>query len=289
MQGIHVPVVTPFTTDGGLAVDAFQDLVSGVLASGASGVVVLGTTGESGALDAAEKRVLVRAAAEICRDRGATLTVGVGGGDTRSSVAALEAVTGADRALVPVPPFVRPSPAGVVAHFTVLAGAAPVPLIVYHVPLRTGLPLSASTLRELAAIPGVAGVKLALPGIDADTLDLLGDPPPDFAILAGDDLYLSPMLALGASGGIVASAHLATSRFVELAVSWRRDLGHALAGLSAALFAEPNPAVIKGVLYARGRIPSPDVRLPLLPASRTAVTAALCRLADLERAVNLAS
>ncbi len=90
-------------------------------------------------------------------------------------------------------------------------------------------------------------------------------------------------------GGILASAHLATDRFAELAAAWRagdvaraRPLGHALARLSAAAFAEPNPVVLKGVLYAQGRIPTPDVRLPLLPASQgavKAVTAALERLA----------
>src|SRR6185503_14298472 len=102
-------------------------------------------------------------------------------------------------------------------------------------------------------------------------------PPPDCAILAGEDAVLAPMLALGAAGGIVATAHLATARFVDLAAAWQngdgggvgekaRDLGHRLARLSAAMFAEPNPAVLKGVLHAQGRIPTPDVRLPLLPA-----------------------
>jgi 4-hydroxy-tetrahydrodipicolinate synthase len=84
------------------------------------------------------------------------------------------------------------------------------------------------------------------------------------------------MLALGAGGGILATAHLDTARFVELAAAYEsgrtaRDLGHRLARLSAAVFAEPNPAVIKGVLYEQRRIPSPDVRLPLLPASPAAV------------------
>jgi 4-hydroxy-tetrahydrodipicolinate synthase len=88
------------------------------------------------------------------------------------------------------------------------------------------------------------------------------------------------MLALGAPGGIVASAHVDTAGFVELAAAYRdgvvkRDLGHRLARLSRALFAEPNPAVIKGVLHARGRIPTPDVRLPLLPASPAAIKHAL--------------
>jgi 4-hydroxy-tetrahydrodipicolinate synthase len=119
-------------------------------------------------------------------------------------------------------------------------------------------------------------------------VELLGDPPPGFAILAGDDVFLSPLLALGAAGGILASAHLATGQFAALAAVWpggdlvtARRLGHALAPVSAAAFAEPNPAVIKAALYAQGRIPTPDVRLPLLPASPASADALLSRLAGL--------
>jgi 4-hydroxy-tetrahydrodipicolinate synthase len=99
----------------------------------------------------------------------------------------------------------------------------------------------------------------------------------------GDDVFASPLLALGAAGGILASAHLRTAEFAELITAWQagradqaRELGHRLAPLSAALFAEPNPSVIKGVLHAQGRIPSPAVRLPLLPAGQDTVRAAQC-------------
>ncbi|MCF3184977.1 dihydrodipicolinate synthase family protein, partial [Streptomyces polychromogenes] len=191
-------------------------------------------------------------------------------------------------ALVTVPAFVRPSAAGVLAHFARLAAVSPVPLVVYHIPYRTGQPLDAAALRELGSLPGVAGVKYAAGGIGQETVALLGDLPDGFAVLAGDDVYVSPLLALGASGGILASAHLATERFVELAGAWRdgdvaraRELGHGLARLSAALFAEPNPGVVKGVLYAQGRIPTPDVRLPMLPASEAAVATALEELSAL--------
>ncbi|MGH3253406.1 MAG: dihydrodipicolinate synthase family protein, partial [Trebonia sp.] len=92
----------------------------------------------------------------------------------------------------------------------------------------------------------------------------------------------SPLLALGAEGGILASAHVCTGEFADLIAAWHsgragqaRKLGHRLAPLSAALFAEPNPAVIKGVLHAQGKIPSPAVRLPLLPARQDTVRAAI--------------
>jgi 4-hydroxy-tetrahydrodipicolinate synthase len=123
-------------------------------------------------------------------------------------------------------------------------------------------------------------------------VDLLGELPDSFAVLAGDDALLSPLLALGAAGGILASAHLAASRFADLVASWERGdvahaqgLGHALAKLSAAAFAEPNPTVIKGVLHAQGRIPTPGVRLPLLSAHRAAVEDTLMRLTEVDDAL----
>ena len=127
----------------------------------------------------------------------------------------------------------------------------------------------------------MAGIKLAVGGIDTDTIELMADPPPGFAVLGGDDAVISPLLALGAAGGILASAHVATRQFAELAAAWRdgdagraRALGHRLAALSIALFAEPNPTVVKGVLHAQGRIPTPAVRLPLLSAAPGSVRAA---------------
>jgi 4-hydroxy-tetrahydrodipicolinate synthase len=291
-HGIHVPLVTPFTADGRVAEAALEALAHAVLDDGAAGIVALGTTAEAATLDAEEKAVVADVCARVCRERDRTLTIGAGGSDTRASAEALRQLARwpqASAAVVPVPSFTRPTPAGVVAHFTELAAQSPVPLLVYHVPYRTGLPLDAATLRDVGRLPNVAGVKYATGALDTEAVDLLGAPPAGFAVLAGDDLLLSPMLALGAAGGILASAHLATRRFVELAEAWRagdvaraRDLGPVLARLSAAAFAEPNPTVLKGVLHAQGRIPTPDVRLPLLPAGRDSVDRALKRLAELD-------
>ncbi|MFB0630090.1 dihydrodipicolinate synthase family protein [Streptomyces sp. AB3(2024)] len=291
LDGIHVPLVTPFDRAGNVAAEALEALAHEALDAGAAGIVTLGTTAETAMLEEAERDLVTEVCARVCRERGSLLTVGAGASGTRASEAALARLArwpGVGAALVTVPSFVRPSAAGVLAHFTRLAGVSPVPLVVYHIPYRTGQPLDAVALRALGALPGVAGLKYAGGGIDQETVALLGDLPDGFAVLAGDDAYLSPMLALGAVGGILASAHLATERFVELAAAWRagdvpraRALGHALARLSAAAFAEPNPSVVKGVLHAQGRIPTPDVRLPLLPASPQAVAATLKELAEI--------
>ena len=291
LHGILVPLVTPFAADGQIAAGALETLAHEVLDAGATGIVALGTTAEAATLSPAEKQAVTGLCAGVCEERGAALIVGAGSSDTRASAAALAGLARWPRiagALIPVPSYTRPGEAGVVAHFTWLAAHSPVPLIVYHIPYRTAQPLSVATLRELGRLPNVAGVKLATGAVGSDAMALLGDCPPDFAILAGDDLYVSPLLALGAAGGILASAHLATRRFAALAAAWAdgdvvraRELGHALARVSAAAFAEPNPAVIKGALHALGRIPTPDVRLPLLPAAADSVDALLGRLAEL--------
>ncbi|NUW44661.1 4-hydroxy-tetrahydrodipicolinate synthase family protein [Nonomuraea rhodomycinica] len=289
LQGIHVPLVTPFATTrsapgvtGEVAADVLGKLARRVLDDGASGLVALGTTGEAAALSPDERAQVVEVCAEVCREREAPLTVGVTGNDTRSVLRALEALPpDVTAALVTVPYFLRPSERGVVAHFEALADGSPVPLVIYHIPYRTGQAVSAATLRHLGAHPMIAGVKYATGGVDQEALDLLGDRPDGFDVLGGDDAVISPLLAAGASGGILASANLAPREFADLAAAWEagdvtraRALGHRLARLSAALFAEPNPTVIKGVLHARGIIPSADVRLPLLPASEASVAAA---------------
>ncbi|RJQ82599.1 4-hydroxy-tetrahydrodipicolinate synthase [Pseudonocardiaceae bacterium YIM PH 21723] len=290
LTGIHVPLITPFTAEGTVATEALAGLAHKAADAGAVGLVALGTTAEVATLDHTERAMVIDVCASVSRERGLRLTVGAGGSDTRASAQALQDLTqwpDIDSALIPVPMFSRPGEAGVLAHFTHLATHSPLPLIVYHIPYRTGQQLSGATLRAIGELPGIAAVKYSNGAIDTETIALLGDLPADFAVLAGDDSFVSPLLALGASGGILASAHLATESFVDLVTAWRdgeagraRELGARLARLSATLFAEPNPTVIKGVLHATGEIPTADVRLPLLPASQDSVDQALKALAE---------
>lgn len=284
LRGLFVPLITPFTDEGGLALDALDSLGRAAIGAGAAGLVVLGSTGEPAALSAAERRAVLEVCARVCRELDATLIAGAGSNDTASTALALRELAAwpeVSAALTVVPYYTRPSQDGVIAHFTRIAAGSPVPIIVYNIPYRTGLPVCERTLRELAKVPGIAGVKHAVGSVDQDTVLLLASLPDDFAVLAGDDVFASPLLALGAAGGILASAHLRTAEFAELIDAWHtgkaaraRELGHRLAPLSAALFAEPNPVVIKAVLHAHGKIPSPAVRLPLLPASEAAAQAA---------------
>ncbi len=292
LHGLFVPLITPFTEEGDLASGALEKLAHAVIDAGAAGLVALGTTGEPATLTASERRTVMDICARVCRERGAALIAGTGSNDTAGTARALRDLTAwpeVSAALTVVPYYTRPSQDGIIAHFARVAADSPVPVIVYNIPYRTGSSLSLRTLRELASIPGVAGIKHAVGSIDTDTVLFMANPRGDFAVLAGDDMFVSSLLALGAAGGITASAHLCTSEFAALIAAWRagkaaqaRDLGHRLAPLSAALFAEPNPVVIKGVLHAQGVIPSPLVRLPLLPASSDTVHAAMSRLSAMD-------
>jgi len=280
LAGLFIPLVTPFTAGGDLAPAALERLAHRVLDDGAAGIVALGTTAEHATLSEAERTRVLQVCARVCRERGIPLIAGAGGNDTARSaaeIAALRSYPEVCAALTVVPYYSRPGEAGVIEHVRALADGGHVPLVIYNIPYRTGQVLSWPAIARLAALPGVAGIKHATGAVDRDTILMMAGRPAGFRVLAGDDLYVSPLLALGADGAILAAAHVRTTEYARLVSFWRdgqaadaRTLGHRLAPLSAALFAEPNPAVIKAVLYRRGEIPSPAVRLPLLPASATA-------------------
>jgi len=285
LRGVYLPLITPFAADGSIAFDALERLAHDSLDAGIAGLVPLGTTGEAPLLDADEKRAVVELCARIGRERDVQVIVGSGTNNTATTVSATEAygaIDGVTHAMVVVPYYVRPSQQGIVEHVRAAAAASPVPVVIYNIPLRTGRVLEVPGMLELASDPNVIGVKQAVDGIDLATLEILAQAPSDFAVLGGDDPYLLPTVLLGGAGAICASAHVCTDRFVamiECGLAGKVDEGRthheALLPVVKACFAEPNPAVFKAVLHAQGRIPTPDLRLPLLPASDAARDAAL--------------
>jgi 4-hydroxy-tetrahydrodipicolinate synthase len=283
-----MPLITPFDESGAVDVEAIERLCREYLADGVAGIVALGTTGESPTLDADEKRAVVEACSRVCAERSAPLIVGTGTNDTRSTIAATRALEGIPAvvgALVVVPYYSRPSEAAIVEHYRVVAAASPVPIIGYNIPVRSGRGLAAAELLEFAAIPNVAGVKQAVATLDVDTLEVLANAPAGFSVLCGDDYLAFPMVCMGAAGGITASAHVCTARFVamvECALAGKLEDGRhhaeALLPVVQSVFAEPNPAVFKGVLHAQGRIATPDVRMPLANASAASIERCLAAI-----------
>ncbi|MFF2082967.1 4-hydroxy-tetrahydrodipicolinate synthase [Nocardia sp. NPDC058176] len=283
LHGLFVPLITPFTSGGALAAEALERHAHTVLDAGATGLVALGTTAEASALSGAERARVLDICVRVCADRDAPLIVGAGGNATAESVDAITALPpGVAAVLAVVPYYVRPSEEGVIAHFTQVAAASPVPVLVYDVPYRTARTVSGETLVRLADIPNVAGFKHAVGGVDAATVHLFAEAGSRTTILSGDDRFASAQLALGAHGAILAAANVAPTAYADLVTSWLtgdlwrgRVLGNSLDALGAALFAEPNPVVIKSVLAAQGAIPDPGVRLPLLAATAAATEKAL--------------
>jgi 4-hydroxy-tetrahydrodipicolinate synthase len=181
-------------------------------------------------------------------------------------------------ALVVVPYYTRPSEPAIVDHFAAVADAAPVPVLVYNVPHRTGSRLGSAALLDLAGHANVAGVKQAVGALDADTLHLLASAGRDFHVLAGDDALIAPMMLLGGAGAVAAAAHLCTPAFVALVAAaaagdCRAARAHAAAVLPVvtAGFAEPNPALWKGALARRGELATGELRRPMTAASPAAV------------------
>jgi 4-hydroxy-tetrahydrodipicolinate synthase len=284
-EGVYVALVTPFAADGSIALDAVERLCHESLDAGCAGIVALGTTGEAPALDAAEQRSVIDTCARTCAEHGGQLIVGAGTNSTAKTIAAVEALADAPSvaaALIVVPYYVRPSEAGIVAHFEAVAAASPVPLLVYNIPIRTGRNLGADGILQLAQHPNIVGMKQAVGALDADTLEILARAPRDFSVLGGDDAFFFPTVLMGGAGAISAAANVSPARFaamIDCGLAAKVDDGRAhaeaLLPVVQAGFAEPNPSVFKGVLHAQGRIPTPDVRLPLVAASSGSVERAV--------------
>jgi 4-hydroxy-tetrahydrodipicolinate synthase len=289
LRGVWIPLITPFDENDVVDIPAVERLVDEYVRAGARGIVALGTTGESTALDAGEKRAVIEACSRACAVQDAPMIVGVGTNNTRATIEAAQSVAGTPAAvavLVVTPYYVRPSTEGIVAHFRAVAAASSLPVVIYNIPYRTGRVIDADAMIELSRVPGIAGVKQAVGGIDMDTLRILAGADRSFQLLGGDDPYLYPAALMGAAGAICASAHVCTERFVEmiecgLAGKLEDGRAHAEALLPVveALFAEPNPAVLKGVLHANGRIATADLRLPMTNGSPAAVDRALAAIA----------
>jgi 4-hydroxy-tetrahydrodipicolinate synthase len=287
-ERLLVPVITPFDENDRVDEEALERHADDILAAGAAGIVAVATTGEATALEDDERSAVISICARVCAARDAVLIVGAGTYNTRETIARHEAladVAGVRASLAVVPYYVRPSEEAIIAHFRAVAERSPVPLIVYNIPYRTGRGLGSAALLELAATDNVVGVKQAVGGIDADTLQVLADAPASFSVLGGDDAFLLPLVLMGGAGAIAASANVATDLFAAMIVAGLageagggRRAAEALLPLTIALFAEPSPAVIKAVLHAKGKIPTPHVRMPLCEASPTAREQALAAL-----------
>ena len=266
-------MVTPFRADGALDLDAAAALAVRLADSGSDGLVVNGTTGEAPTTSDSEKADLVRAVVDAVGER-ASVVAGATSNDTRHAVRMAEraAGAGADGLLVASPYYSRPSQEGVVQHTVAVADATSLPVMLYDVPVRTGIRYSSATLHRLAAAHDrVVAVKDATGDVQAATR-LIGET--GLAWYSGDDGLLLPFLAVGAVGLVSMAAHLVGD---ELARAIREfEAGDPAAARAAFRSALPAVELVcgsgNGALRAKltlaliGALPSAAMRLPQVAA-----------------------
>ncbi|MCK9857892.1 4-hydroxy-tetrahydrodipicolinate synthase [Paenibacillus sp. ATY16] len=273
MKGIYVPVVTPMGAGGEVDIRSFESYVKQLVEDGVNGIVVNGTTGESPTVTLEEMAALTAAARLVCGPMNRPVIVGTGTNDTASTVrkTAIAGELGADAALVVVPYYSRPSQEGIIEHYRQAASTG-LPIVAYEIPSRTGIRLAPDTVRAILDLDGVIGIKDSSGGIELMIeLASSGDHKP---VLCGEDRYFHAMLCCGAAGGMLASASVRTTAFVEVYEQFmlgqleasRQSFG-ALLPLIRLLFREPNPAPLKYLLARQGSIASEHIRLPLTPVS----------------------
>jgi 4-hydroxy-tetrahydrodipicolinate synthase len=274
ISGIWLPIITPFV-DGAVDLAGYERLLAHYLTRGVTGIFPLGTTGESPTLDEDEMEALVDRTVAVVGGQ-VPVFVGIGGNATAKvlkTLARLERYPFAG--IVSVCPYYnRPSQDGLRAHFTRIAEATAREILIYNIPYRTSVNLANDTLLRLAELPNIVGVKDSSGNL-AQSLELLRHRPRGFAVMTGDDASLYTMLAHGGDGGILASAHLQTERFVAVYERMRANDHRAaltiwadLESLVPLLFREANPMPIKHALWRQGLIGSPECRLPLTRVSR---------------------
>jgi 4-hydroxy-tetrahydrodipicolinate synthase len=277
LSGVVTALVTPFTTEGTLDEDALRRLLERQVAAGVSGISPAGTTGESPTLSAAERDRLIELCVGAVRrgpgDERPTIIAGTGTNDTAATIRATRraAELGADAALVVAPYYNRPNQRMLEAHYLAVAEDGRLPIVVYNVPSRTASNVEARTLVRIAEHPRVIGVKEASGNLDQIST-IVRERPDDLAVLAGDDAWTLPLIALGGDGVVSVASNQIPEEMVRLCgaaltgdYETARAINHRWLPLFAANFVgAPNPAPVKAALAMMGLI-SDELRLPLLP------------------------
>ncbi|GAA2233832.1 4-hydroxy-tetrahydrodipicolinate synthase [Rarobacter faecitabidus] len=277
-------MVTPFTEDGDIDIDATVSLARRLVDEGNDGLVLHGTTGEAPTTHAPEKFDVIRAVVAAVGDR-ATIVAGAGSNDTKHAVRMAEqaAEAGADGLLVVTPYYSRPSQAGALEHFKAVAASTDLPVMLYDIPGRTGLRIGPATYDALAALDNVVAVKDATG--DVYTAGLTQHRT-GLALYSGDDGLYLPFLSVGAVGLVSVVAHVATGAFVAMRQAW--DAGdHAAAQahfhraiplIEAIMGGGIGAVMVKEALFALGHLPSAALRLPQVRASEDERSALIAEL-----------
>lgn len=269
-RGTFTALVTPFRNDQ-IDEAAFERLIEHQIENGITGIVPVGTTGESPTLDHDEHMRVIELAVKFAKGR-CKVIAGTGSNSTAEAIALTKEAqkVGADATLHVAPYYNKPTQAGLVLHFKAIAKAADLPVILYSIPGRCGIEIAVDTVATLAKeCPNIVAIKEA--GGTVERVNQLKQAlPEEFQILSGDDSLTLPFMASGAVGVISVASNIApkeVGQLVQAALdndfARAREIHACYYSLFKDLFIEPNPVPIKAALAWAGIIGSPEVRLPL--------------------------
>ncbi len=274
--GTGVAIVTPFRIDGSIDFKSLGKLLEHVIKGGVNYIVALGTTGESVTLSKDEKKAVLCFVTDTVSSR-IPVVVGIGGNNTQEILDSISHndLSGVDAILSVAPYYNKPSQQGLFMHFKSIAEISPLPIIVYNVPGRTGINITAETTVKLAReFKNIIGIKEASGNL-SQVMGIIKNKPKNFQVISGDDVLTLPVVSLGGSGVISVIANACPKTFSEM-------VSHALQGnfvkaaslhyklydLMNALFEEGNPSGVKAALEVL-KVTQNNLRLPLVPVSET--------------------
>ncbi len=276
LKGMGVALVTPFKADKSIDFDALGRIIEYQIQNGVDYLVVLGTTSENPTLSPDEREAIKVFVAERVQGR-VPMVLGVGGNNTAAVVREAREVDPQrfSAILSVVPYYNKPSQEGIYQHYKAIAEASPLPVILYNVPGRTGVNMTAETTLRLAAeFPHIIAIKEAS-GNMVQVDEIIKHKPDDFMVISGDDAVTFPLITLGAVGviSVIGNAFPREfSRMVRLALAGdyaaARTIHHRFNDLFGLLFVDGNPAGVKCVLNAMGYCEN-ELRLPLVPTRIT--------------------
>lgn len=272
-KGVGAALITPFDEHQEIDYAGLKRLIEFVSEGGVDYLVVQGTTGESPTISSTEKDEIL-AFSKKHNIKGLPIMYGLGGNDTRAALETIRKTDfeGVDAILSVCPYYNKPTQEGIIAHFTAIADASPVPVFLYNVPGRTVINMKADTILKLAEHPNIIGIKDAGGSIE-QSMELAAHAPKDFLLLSGDDNLVTTMVSVGWHGVISVIANGFPREFTDL--TWHALEGNfkeaaalqlAFLEFDTLLYIESNPVGIKKCLEIKG-VCSSEVRLPLLKAT----------------------
>ncbi|MDX9847311.1 MAG: 4-hydroxy-tetrahydrodipicolinate synthase [Tenuifilaceae bacterium] len=273
-KGLGVAMVTPFTSANAIDYKAVERLVEHLISNGVNYIVLLGTTAESVTLTETEKQELVSFVARQNNKR-VPLVVGMGGNNTSALINSIHKFNfaGIDGILSVTPYYNKPTQKGLELHYKAIAAETELPIILYNVPGRTGVNMTAETTLKLAhEVHNIVAVKEASGNLNQQSY-ILRDRPSDFLVISGDDGLVLPQIAMGLDGVISVVGNALPRQFsslVQLALAGNynqaREIHYKLTEVIDNLFIEGNPGGVKAALNILGIIEN-NLRLPLAPVS----------------------